>query len=76
MGVKYTVEANSTNTETLLKGHRGTILFTKTHSHKRVAEKKTPTDFKRTIDKHKFMPYLLLTYDAAKEWLTLKEQVT
>ena len=55
------------------KGVQGPYLFTKTHSFKRVDKKDSTNEFKCTVQ---VSPYLLTLYDAAKEWIILKEQVT
>ncbi|RXH71176.1 hypothetical protein DVH24_015798 [Malus domestica] len=44
-----------------------------THSHKRVDKINSTNEFKCTVQ---VSPYLLTFYDAAKDWLTLQEQVT
>ncbi|CAN6678094.1 unnamed protein product [Malus baccata var. baccata] len=55
---------------------KGSYFITTFHSHRRANMKDSTTSLKHIIDKHHLIPYLLLLYDAIKEWLTLKEQVT
>ncbi|CAN6549786.1 unnamed protein product [Malus baccata var. baccata] len=55
------------------KGVQGPYLFTKTHSLRRVDKKDSTNEFKCTVQ---VSHYLLTLYDAPKEWLILKEQVT
>ncbi|CAN6570625.1 unnamed protein product [Malus baccata var. baccata] len=45
-------------------------LITKIHSHRTALMKNS------TTDKQQLIPYLLLSYDAIKKWLTRREQVT
>ena len=54
---------------------KGPYLLTKIYSHRKVDIKASPNEFRCTVDNH-HIPYLLLASDAAKEWLTLKEQIT
>ncbi|CAN6544372.1 unnamed protein product [Malus baccata var. baccata] len=55
---------------------KGPNLITKIHSHRRADLTASTSKFQCIIDKHQHISYLLLLYNAAKEWLILKEQIT